>query len=352
VVDDSVVVRGVISSLIGEDPELAVCGTAADGKIALEKLAGTLPDVVLLDIEMPVMDGFQTLKEIRKRDARLPVIMFSSLTERGAAATLDALLLGANDYVPKPGGTEMRDGEAGKQAIRNELIPKIKQFAAPALARSTADAATPVCAPARRAVFAGRVEAVAIGVSTGGPKALSQLLPNFVPLCPVPVLIVQHMPPLFTSHLASRLSSEFGLRVEEGSDGCPPESGRVYIAPGGRHMRVQRVGGVVRIRLNDDPPVNSCRPSADVLFHSVAGAYGAASLAVVLTGMGDDGLRGCRRLHDMGVPILVQDEPSSVVWGMPGSVARAQLADRILPLDRLAAEIARRVCHPKSLPGD
>jgi two-component system chemotaxis response regulator CheB len=343
IVDDSVVVRGVISSLLGEDPDIEVAGTAADGRIALEKLARTKPDVVLLDIEMPVMNGFETLKELRARDPRLPVIMFSSLTERGAAATLDALLLGANDYVPKPGGTAMRDAEAGKQAIREELIPKIKQFATTRLERCAAQAAAPIPAATRRPTARQRIDVVAIGVSTGGPKALSLLLPMFVPGCPVPTLIVQHMPPMFTSHLADRLSSKFDLRVREGDDGRQLQPGHVYIAPGGHHMQIKRLGERVQVHLNEDLPENSCRPSADVLFRSVAAVYGAASLTVVLTGMGDDGLRGCRQLHELGGHILVQDEQSSVVWGMPGQVARAGLADEILPLDSLGAAISRRV---------
>jgi two-component system chemotaxis response regulator CheB len=352
IVDDSVVVRGVISSLLGADPDLEVAGTAADGRIALEKLSRTKPDVVLLDIEMPVMNGFETLKELRKRNPRLPIIMFSSLTERGAAATLDALLLGANDYVSKPGGTAMRDAAAGRQAIREELIPKIKQFAPTPPERRAAQAATPIPAQTRRPVARGRIDVVAIGVSTGGPKALSQLLPLFVPGCPVPTLIVQHMPPMFTSHLAKRLSREFDLHAREGDDGLELQPGQVYLAPGGYHMRIKRVIDRVRIQLNQDPPENACRPSADVLFRSVAEAYGAAALAVVLTGMGDDGLRGCRQLHELGGPILVQDEPSSVVWGMPGNVARAGLADKILPLESLGAEITRRVCARRNRPAD
>jgi two-component system chemotaxis response regulator CheB len=345
IVDDSVVVRGVIASLLGEDPDLVVVATAADGRQALRKLPQAKPDVLLLDIEMPVMDGFETLKALRDRDSQLPVIMFSSLTERGAAATLDALLLGANDYVSKPGGTAMRDAEAGRRAIREELIPKIKQFGARQTPRATGADAPP--APAHGPMVRQRIDVVAVAVSTGGPKALSQLLPTFVSRCPVPVLIVQHMPPMFTSHLAKRLSSDFDMHVTEAQEGQQLEPGNVYIAPGGRHMCVKRFGSLVRVVLNNDPPVNACRPSADVLFHSVAKVYGAGSLSVVLTGMGNDGLAGCRRLHELGGRIVVQDEQTSVVWGMPGHVARAGLADKILPLDRLGAEIARRVSEQR-----
>jgi two-component system chemotaxis response regulator CheB len=296
---------------------------------------------------MPVMDGLEMLKHLRKSDPHLPVIMFSSLTERGAAVTLDALLLGANDYVPKPGGTGMKDAEAGKRAIRQELIPKIMQFAAVSSKRSAAtEAAVPVSV--RRAAEKQRIDVVAIGVSTGGPQALAQLLPQFVPYCPVPILVVQHMPPMFTRHLAERLSSKFDLPVSEGEEGLELAPGHVYIAPGGYHMQIGYVHRRRCIQLNTEPPENACRPSVDALLRSVAANYGAGSLTVILTGMGNDGLRGCRQIHQLGGRIIVQDEPSSVVWGMPGHVARAGLADKILPLDELGAEIKRGVWEKRS----
>jgi two-component system chemotaxis response regulator CheB len=351
IVDDSVVVRGVISSLIEEDREVEVAGTAANGKIGLEKISRLNPDVVLLDIEMPIMNGLEMLRELRKRDPRLPVIMFSSLTERGTAATLDALLLGANDYVPKPGGTSMRDAEAGKQAIRQELIPKLKQFAVAHDKRLVPRAAAVVPGSTHRPAIGQRVDVVAIGVSTGGPQALAELLPAFVPDCPVPILVVQHMPPPFTRHLAARLSEKLKLHVCEGEDGRELQQGHVYVAPGGFHMQIERNRGRSRIRLNKDPPENACRPSVDVLLRSVAETYGAASLTVVLTGMGNDGLRGCRALYELGGRIIVQDEQSSVVWGMPGHVAREGLADGILPLDDIGPEISRRVWEKRSRAG-
>lgn len=347
VVDDSVVVRGVISNLLNEDPKIEVVGTAANGKIGLEQVARLNPDVVLLDVEMPVMDGLEMLKELRKRDPHRPVIMFSSLTERGAAVTLDALLLGANDYVPKPGGTTMKDADAGKQAIRQELIPKIKQFAASGKPSAPLGAAA-VPVSAGRSATKQRIDVVSIGVSTGGPQGLAQLLPEFVPGCPVPILVVQHMPPMFTRHLAERLSSKFDLPVSEGEDGLELQPGHVYIAPGGYHMQIARVHGRRCIRLNQEPPENACRPSVDALLRSVAETYGAATLTVILTGMGNDGTRGCRQLHDLGGRIIVQDEQSSVVWGMPGHVAQAGLADKILPLNDLGAEIKRGVWQKRS----
>jgi two-component system chemotaxis response regulator CheB len=351
IVDDSVVVRGVISSLLTEDPDLEVVGTAANGKLGLEKISRVNPDVVLLDIEMPVMNGLEMLKKLRKRDPRLPVIMFSSLTERGAAATLDALLLGANDYVAKPGGTAMADAEAGKQAIRQELIPKIKQFPGTHGKRRAARTAAAVPTPTRRPATEHRIDVVTIGVSTGGPQALARLLPVFVPNCPVPIVVVQHMPPMFTRHLAARLSEKFDLPVCEGADGDELQPGHVYIAPGGYHMQIERVDARPRIRLNKDPPENACRPSVDVLLRSVAETYAAASLTVVLTGMGNDGASGCRQLHELGGWIIVQDEQSSVVWGMPGYVAREGLADKVLPLDEIGAEINRRVWEKRSRVG-
>ena len=189
---------------------------------------------------------------------------------------------------------------------------------------------------------------MAIGVSTGGPQALAQLLPVFVRDCPVPIVVVQHMPPMFTRHLAARLSGKFDLHVCEGEDGGKLQPGHVYIAPGGHHMQIERVNSRPHIRLNTDPPENACRPSVDVLLRSVAEAYGAASLTVVLTGMGNDGVRGCRQLHELGGQIIVQDEQTSVVWGMPGHVAREGLADKVLPLDEIGAEITRRVWEKRS----
>jgi two-component system chemotaxis response regulator CheB len=236
----------------------------------------------------------------------------------------------------------MQDIEAGKRTIAEQVIPKIKQFARPVgRARPIVDAAAAAHAAGRDASRWRRIDVVAMAVSTGGPQALAQLLPAFVPGCPVPVLIVQHMPPMFTRHLAARLSSEFGLPACEAQEGRELQPGEVYLAPGGRHMRVEQADGRMRLCLNDDPAENGCRPSADVLFRSVAAAYGAAALTVVLTGMGQDGMRGCRQLREAGGRILVQDQQSSVVWGMPGQVVRAGLADQILPLDKIGAEITR-----------
>ena len=340
IVDDSVVIRQTLSKVLSEDPELEVAGTAADGRIALNALEKLAPHVILLDIEMPNMDGFQTLKALRKTHPHLPVIMFSSLTERGAAATLDALMLGANDYVPKP--TAVSDFEVAKQCIRDELIPKVKQFATTSTTHKTT-AENAGTYTSRAIEKRARIELVVVGVSTGGPVALSHLLPCLASNRRVPVVVVQHMPPVFTKHLADRLAKQGTLPVHEARDGQRLEPGEVYIAPGGFHTAVARQAGQLVLKLNRDPPQHSCRPAADVLFRSAAAVTGAATLAVVLTGMGRDGLDGCRHIAAAGGQIIVQNEATSVVWGMPGHVARAGLAHAILPLDRLGNEIIRRL---------
>jgi two-component system, chemotaxis family, protein-glutamate methylesterase/glutaminase len=323
VVDDAAVIRRLVSEELSKDPELEVVGTAANGKIALAKLAQVNPDLVILDVEMPEMDGLQTLKELRKTYRRLPVIMFSSLTERGATATLDALALGATDYFAKPSSGGL---DASLEVIRSQLIPEIKALCAPATP------AGPVT-----------VAVVAIGASTGGPNALAEIFPNLPADFPVPMVVVQHMPPTFTKLLAERLSAVSSIPVHEGASGILVQPGHAYVAPGDHHMTVVRDGTQRRLRVHQDPPENSCRPAVDPLFRSVAQTYGANSLAVILTGMGQDGLRGCQVLREVGAQIVAQDEATSVVWGMPGAVARAGLADRILPLSMIPVEIVRRV---------
>ena len=348
VVDDSVVVRRLVSDVLAADPSLEVVGTAANGRIALARIPQLNPDVITLDIEMPEMDGLEALAAIRKSWARLPVIMFSTVTERGAAATLDALSLGANDYVTKP--SNVGGVTAATARIREELIPKIKVHcgavgsASPVPSRIPAPAAVARNRPALAAPRRGcRVEIVAIGVSTGGPNALAKLVPHLPANLPVPVVIVQHMPPIFTKFLADRLAAKSQITVEEGSPGQAVEPSHVWVAPGNFHMVLKREGTAVRIGTHQGPPENSCRPAVDVLFRSVATTYGAGALGVVMTGMGQDGLRGCEWICEQGGRVIVQDEATSVVWGMPGFVAQAGLADKVLPLDQMAEEIVRRV---------
>jgi len=339
VVDDSVVIRRMLSDCLGSDPDLEVVGTAADGHIGLAKITQLAPDVVTLDMEMPVMGGIETLKAIRKTHPRLPVIMFSTLTERGAVATLDALSLGANDYVTKP--ANVGSVSVALQRIQDELVPKIKALCR----RPAVTAPRPVVRvlPGAAAEGATRIDILAIGVSTGGPNALVSMLPELAVNFPVPVVIVQHMPPLFTRLLAERISAISGRRAREGEAGAMLMPGDIWLAPGGFHMEVEKSPQGVRLLLHEGPPECSCRPAVDVLFRSVAQVFGKHALGVVLTGMGQDGLVGSQHIREAGGQILAQDEASSVVWGMPGAVSHAGLADKILPLGEIANEINSRV---------
>jgi two-component system chemotaxis response regulator CheB len=345
VVDDSVVIRRLISVVLADNPHIEVVATAPNGRIALSKIAICNPDLITLDLEMPVMNGLETLAMVRKSYPTLPVIVFSALTPTGADKTLDCLALGAQDYVTK---TEMGTGEAAVAYLHRHLIPKIEEFCRGILGFPAPASITPVLKPSSD--VAQRVDVLVIASSTGGPKALLEIIPQFPPDFPVPVLIVQHMPPVFTKHFAKNLSDNSNIRVEEGTTGDPLQAGRAWVAPGNYHMTLKRDGTMVRIHLNQDPPQHSCRPSADVLFRSAAELYGPSTLGVVLTGMGQDGLRGSECIAEMGGQIIVQDEASSVVWGMPGFVAKAGLADAIVPLNHLFAEIEKRVTKARNAP--
>jgi len=340
VVDDSATIRSLLSKTLAADPDIKVAGTAVNGQVALASIAAAPPDLVLLDVEMPVRDGISTLRAIRKTHPKLPVLMFSSLTERGSKATLDALLAGANDYVAKPAGL---GPDEVTERIRTEVIGRIKAL----VRRSGGGAARP--APPPRVAAPGRrspVRAVVVAVSTGGPTALAEVLPAFAPQARVPVLIVQHMPAVFTAKLAERLTKLCGVRVREAGSGEDIRPGEVLLAPGGRHLEVAGEAVAPRTRLSDDPPENSCRPSADVLFRSAARVWGAGTLGIVLTGMGRDGLQGARSVVDAGGCVIAQDEFTSVVWGMPGEVVRAGLADAVLPLGQIGAEVGLRLKRP------
>jgi two-component system, chemotaxis family, protein-glutamate methylesterase/glutaminase len=345
IVDDSVVIRRLLSDCLAGDADIEVVGTASNGRLGLAKIPQLNPDLVTLDIEMPGLSGLETVAEIRKSHPRLPVIMFSTLTERGAAITLEALSLGARDYVTKPSNT---GGIAtSMERVRGELIPKIKALChkapLPPLRPTVFSPSSPLASRARSiALAAGPPEIVAIGVSTGGPNALAEVLPRLPQDLRVPIVIVQHMPPVFTRLLSERLRNASQIDVQEGAAGSVLKPGAAWIAPGGKHMVVERSGVEVRLALSEDAPENSCRPAADVLFRSVVASFGGRVLGVVMTGMGQDGFRGCELIREAGGHVVVQDEESSVVWGMPGYVARAGLADKVLPLSDIAGEITAR----------
>ena len=350
VVDDAVVVRKIVTDSLASDPEIEVAGVAANGRIALAKIPQINPDILTLDIEMPEMDGLQTLAEVRKLYPLLPVIMFSTLTERGGAKTLEALSLGATDYVTKP--ANVGSVSVAMQRVREELIPKIKMFCAEKAGLKTPPAgkpspAAPVVPKVKTAIKTSgtpsnaRIDIVAIGVSTGGPNALAELFPVFPKDFPVPIVMVQHMPPFFTKLLADRLSAKSEVQVTEGAPGQVLENGKAWIAPGDFHMVLKKNGTSVKIDTNQEHPENSCRPAVDVLFRSVVNLYGPNILGVILTGMGQDGMIGCEYIKDAGGRVIVQDEESCVVWGMPGFVAKAGLADKVLPLNQIGQEIIK-----------
>ena len=337
VVDDSLIVRKILGEILSARTDVELAGSASSGEIALVKIPQLKPDVVTLDIEMPGMNGLQALAQIRKLYPKLPVIMFSTLTERGAAETMEALALGATDYATKPTAGE---GLAGaKNQIQRELISKIT-----ALRPQSYASPKPVMgATQTQRAIQRRIDIVAIGTSTGGPNALAEVVPKMPADLPVPVVIVQHMPPLFTRLLAKHLSGKSRVSVVEAGARDLLEPGRVWIAPGDFHMVVTRDRDGLRLILNQDPPEHSCRPAVDVLFRSVARTFGPHALAIVLTGMGSDGARGAAAIRQAGGEVLIQDQATSVVWGMPGAVAAAGVADQIYPLENIAPEIIRRV---------
>lgn len=357
IVDDSLVIRRFVTRVLAEDGAFEVVGFAADGAMALLQEAQLHPDVVTMDIEMPKMDGLATVSALRARGSNAVVIMCSTLTTHGGQSTIEALIRGANDYVTKPSGSASM--EDALEALRQELLPKIKQFfprdlqfrSVPRTLQATvASRSLPFANGAARdtacpapATGPMQCEIVTIGVSTGGPTALLNLLPRLPAKFPLPIVIVQHMPPIFTRQLADRLNTECSIEVLEAEEGMSLEPGRAILAPGDRHMRLKRVLHQVQVALDEGERENSCRPAVDVLFRSVCAVYGSRSLAVMLTGMGQDGLRGTELLKRAGGYVLAQDRASSVVWGMPGAVIEAGLADAVVSLDELAPAILRRV---------
>ncbi len=359
VVEDSSVMRRIITGALNKYPEIEIAGYAFNGLEAIAKTRELVPDVITLDIEMPEMDGLTALKEIRKEQRIMPIIMFSSLTHAGTQATVMALTAGASDYVGKPTSAS-GSADAAFKVLDAELIPKIlglarrrrkAGLAKPAADRpvtslgalaQTAATATPfrlAPAPALRAPVA----ALVIGVSTGGPMALMDIFKTLTAPLPVPVFIVQHMPATFTGLLAARLTATTVMDFKEPVHDEVPEPGTVYMAPGGQHMSVvMNAGGKISIQLTMGPPENSCRPAVDVLFRTAAQVYGNGLLGLVLTGMGYDGMKGCQEIQAKHGQVLAQDEESSVIWGMPGAVVQNNLANMVLPLDQIANELVFR----------
>ena len=425
IVDDTVTYRKIVSDVLAGCPGVEVVGTAANGRIALQRLDQQSANLLVLDLEMPEMNGQAVLEELRRRKSPAGAIMLSAFTAQGAKATLAALETGAFDFVLKPSGAST---EANVEHLRRELWSKLgayarhrsvrqilyggnekppspdqpsdaarrgagglqPQTAPPPGLRPVSDRAAPppglrpvsdravppteglvpngetfgrtfrrgretlaepggretlaepaALAPATPVPPPGSPQVVALGISTGGPKALAEMVPQLPAHLPVPLLIVQHMPPVFTSSLADDLNNRTPLAVREGVDGQPIRGGEVWIAPGGRQMKVQRENGQVVLRITDDPPENSCRPSVDYLFRSVADVYGGRAVGVIMTGMGNDGALGCRRLKHCGAAIIAQDAATCVVFGMPREPIEKGIVDVVAPLDRIAAEIAR-----------
>ncbi|MBY0495171.1 MAG: chemotaxis response regulator protein-glutamate methylesterase [Cyanobacteria bacterium] len=353
VVDDAMLIRRMVTDVLAADPAIEIVGEAPNGKVALQKISQLNPDLVTLDVEMPEMNGLQTLKAIRKTHPRLPVIMFSAVTERGAADTLEALHYGASDYVTKPAG--MAGKELAQARIREDLVPKIKSLCrvVSGVQALKSKGAKPAAAAFTLRPLGPTITAdvVAISLSTGGPAAIGEIVSKLPADFRVPILIVPHMAAMFTRFFAERLSAQTRLKVVEATDGEAIQPGVIYVAPGDFHLTVQRDNGATALSLTQDPPLHSHRPAADFLFDSVADAYGSRALGVILTGMGQDGVKGCEAISAAGGRILVQDEASSVVWEMAGLVAKAGFADAVLPLGDIAAELIRRTTRPSAVAG-
>ncbi len=360
IVDDTVMYRKILKEVVGQIPEATVAGTAANGRLALDKMELLSVDFVLLDVEMPEMDGLETLENLRRDFPDVGVVMVSGVTRRAADITVEALEKGALDFVAKPDEGSLEDN---KSLLVRQLGGIIRSFSIkknlkrvqqvgvsptsaspPPASAGRAARITKRRRPTRPSSVGASIEVLAIGVSTGGPNALAELIPKLPDDFKVPVLIVQHMPPVFTASLAGSLNKKSNLPVREAEDGQTIEPGVVLIAPGGKHMVVRRMRNdededVLVVGLNENPPENSCRPSVDVLFRSVAMAYGGNVLALIMTGMGDDGYRGVKAMKQRGCYCITQDEDSCIIYGMPRAVDQAGLSDESISLSRLAARI-------------
>ncbi|NOZ38791.1 MAG: chemotaxis response regulator protein-glutamate methylesterase [Planctomycetes bacterium] len=345
VVDDSALYRKFVSSVLQDIPGVEVIGTAINGRAGLEKIASLKPDLITLDMEMPELDGLGLLRGLTDSKLEVATIMISSLTEAGAKTTNEALQLGAFDFVLKPTG---KSPDASRDQLKADLAPKINAFVSSRQRRShipqsqvsPKSSADAVDRMVRRVsqVFK-KPKILGIGISTGGPAALNRMLPKLPANFPCPIVIVQHMPPKFTKSLADDLNRKCKLEVLEAANGMIPKAGQILIAPGGSQMRVLKLNELPRVQITDDPPERNCKPAVDYLFRSLAQSFGDEAMAAVLTGMGDDGTVGCKLMKSKGAMIMVQDEASCVVYGMPRSVFEAGVADQVVPLDRIASSL-------------
>lgn len=351
VIDDSITYRQIMQAVITKIEDAECVGTAASGQIALRKVQVLQPDLILLDVVMPDMDGVTTLQQIKQQYPTVEAIMISSFNMNNAKETLRSLQIGALDFITKP---KVSNPEQGIDELVQYLKPFIsllqtKKYArfsykqgtntVMAVVTQTTIPPTIIASPAKR-----KFDLIVIGVSTGGPKALDQLIPHLPATIPCPIIIVQHMPPMFTESLAMKLHEDSALQVIETKGGEILTAGYIYIAQGGKHLilREHSAGGFY-LALNENAPVNNCRPSVDVLFQSVATVFKGKVLAIIMTGMGRDGTEGVRLLKQNGAKCLIQDQESSVVWGMPGSIYEAGLADEIVPLTSLSHRIIQLV---------
>lgn len=345
IVDDTVLYRKILSDILSAIPGVEVVGTAPNGKIALDKVKQLSPDLITLDFEMPVMNGLETLAHLHVHHPLIKVLMVSSRSQTGAQVTLSALSAGAFDFVTKPAEGDWKASQTSlDEQLREKLAPFLRGRSSgskgpvPPLERTTTAALPPI---SKTVSPAQRIDIVAIGISTGGPKALAQMIPQLPGTLRVPVVIVQHMPAMFTAVLAQSLNTQSALTVQEGQSGQVLQAGNVYLAPGGKQMRLVKTGALVKIEITDDAPENFCKPAVDYLFRSVAAIYGARALGVIMTGMGADGTRGLQEMKKYGAPSLGQDEATSVVYGMPQEAFKAGVIDVVVPLERIAGEIAR-----------
>ncbi|WP_027578767.1 chemotaxis response regulator protein-glutamate methylesterase [Bradyrhizobium sp. Ai1a-2] len=365
VVDDSVVIRGMISRWIGAESDMQVTASFRTGLDAVNQLERANPDVAVLDIEMPDLDGISALPKLLAKKRDLVIIMASTLTRRNAEISLKALSLGAADYIPKPESTR----EAGAaETFRHDLIQKIRHLGAKVRRHAAPVVASPVAAPApdkareaatrpaapqqalvRRPFGTLAPKVLLIGSSTGGPQALMALVAEIGPVIDrFPVLITQHMPPTFTTILAEHLARASRRPAHEAVDGEIVKAGQIYLAPGGRHMRVARRGAEIAIALDDGPPVNFCKPAVDPMFMSAIDVWQGGIMSVILTGMGSDGMRGGKDIVAAGGSVIAQDEATSVVWGMPGAAANAGICAAVLPLKEIGPKLSRLFAGDRS----